>query len=90
MTTNLQNLQDKLMPKNESHVATYGVGMLVGALIGIVAAYLYARAVDESRIDGDEIKPLQVGQLIALALAVLGLVRQIAEMGRPVVKKARR
>ncbi|MDX2140048.1 MAG: hypothetical protein SF123_18320 [Chloroflexota bacterium] len=86
----MTNLQDKLMPKNESHVATYGIGMLVGALVGIAAAWMYARAVDEARIDGAEIKPMQVGQIIAIGLALLGVVRQIAEMGRPTVKKSRR
>jgi ABC-type proline/glycine betaine transport system permease subunit len=87
MTT---NLQDKLMPKNESHVATYGIGMLVGALVGIATAWMYARATDEARNEGTEIKPMQVGQMIAIGLALLGVVRQIAEMGRPTMKKARR
>ena len=63
---------------------------LAGALVGTVAAYLYAKAVDEERGSGGEVQPLQVGQLIAIGLAVLGIVRQITEMGRPSGGKRRR
>ena len=66
---------------------TLVIGVVAGAIFGLIAAVLYSRASEEERRSGGEIQPLQVGQIIALALASLGLIRQITEMGRP--RKAR-
>jgi hypothetical protein len=83
MTTNLE--------KSESKTATYVLGAIAGAFVGIVASYLYQRAVDEERTTtGGEVQKLQVGQLITIGLALLGIVRQITEMGRPSASKRRR
>lgn len=83
MTTNLQNI-------TESKAQTYALGALAGALVGMTAAYLYSRAVEEERGSGGQVQPLQVGQLITIGLAVLGIVRQITEMGRPSSGRKRR
>lgn len=83
MTTQLQNV-------TEGKAQTYALGALAGALVGMVAAYLYSRAVEEERGSGGEVQPLQVGQLLAIGLALLGIVRQITEMGRPSGGKKRR
>lgn len=83
MTTNLQS-------GNESKAQTYALGAMVGAMVGMVAAYLYSRAVEEERGSGGEVQPLQVGQLITIGLALLGIVRQITEMGRPTSGRKRR
>ncbi len=83
MTTNLQS-------GTENKAQTYALGAMVGALLGMVAAYLYARAAEEERLGGGDVRPLQVGQIITIGLAVLGIVRQITEMGRPSAGKKRR
>jgi drug/metabolite transporter (DMT)-like permease len=68
---------------------TYIWGVLLGAAAGLVAAVLYARATEEERRSGGEPQALQTGQIITLGLALLGIVRQVAEMGHPPAKKRR-
>lgn len=67
---------------------TYTIGTLVGALLGLVSAYLYSRAAEENVDDTGQGRParLQTGQMLALSLAALGLIRQVAEMGKPAKK----
>lgn len=62
----------------------YVNGVIVGGLIGLLGAYLYARAAEEEagRNGGTPTK-LQTGQIISLALAILSLIRQITEAGKP-------
>jgi hypothetical protein len=52
----------------------YVVGGLVGAIVGIGAAYLYVNAA-EAQEDTPDLKP---GEAVGIGLAVLGLLRQIA------------
>ena len=81
----------ELKISTDTKTQTYALGTIAGAVLGLLASYLYARATEEERLAGNEIQPLQVGQLLALGLAVLGIIRQISEMGRPSVgRKARR
>lgn len=62
----------------------YVIGVVGGALFGLIAALLYSRAAEEdtARAGG---KPQQIPTttLLGLLLSALGLVRQIAEAGRP-------
>jgi hypothetical protein len=77
--------------KADTKTQTYFLGTVAGAALGLLASYLYSRANEEERLAGNEVQPLQVGQLLALWLAVLGIIRQISEMGRPSVgRKGRR
>ncbi len=72
-----QALQDR-----KTRIIVIGAGL--GALLGLISSYLYARAAEENS-DG-EAGPgssISTGQLLAVLLAVLGLVRQIAELGKP-------
>ncbi len=57
----------------------YVVGGLVGAIVGIGAAYLYVNAA-ESQEDAPDLKP---GEAVGIGLAVLGLLRQIAGLRAP-------
>lgn len=58
-------------------------GSLVGLTFGLVAAYLYNRAAKEdAERNGGQPAPVQTMQLISLTLAALGLIRQIAELGK--------
>jgi hypothetical protein len=60
---------------------TYVMGVGLGALVGMMSAYLFVRSAEENPESGRP-EPIQTGTLISLLLAVLALVRQIAESGR--------
>ena len=64
----------------------YLIGTITGTLFGFVAAYLYARAAEEN-VNRSGKPRLQTGEAITLGLALLSLVRQISEMGKPPDKK---
>lgn len=66
----------------------YAMGAVAGALFGLVTSYLYARAAEEDA-HGDKAQPRSpsTGELVTLALAGLGLVRQISELGKPPKKR---
>lgn len=58
------------------------VGGIVGLIAGVLAAYLYARAAQEEISRNGEAPRIQTMQLIGLLLAGMGLLRQIAELGK--------
>jgi hypothetical protein len=51
-------------------------GGAIGALLGLVAAYLYMNATDED----EEPAGLSPTEMVAIGLAVLGVLRQIAAL----------
>ena len=77
----------ELSTKNQSpnwKPQTYTMGAIVGAILGFMAAYLYSRAAEEdAQRSGGKPKPIGTGEMITLGLAALGLIRQIAELGKP-------
>lgn len=59
-------------------------GAALGALLGLISSYLYTRAAEENgNVEAGAPGSVSTGQLLALLLAILGLVRQIAELGKP-------
>jgi len=69
---------------NNWKTSAYVIGALIGAALGFLSAYLYAQAADEEVArTGGEAPKLSTGQMIALGLTILGLIRQISEAGRP-------
>ncbi len=70
------------MQERKTRVILMGAGL--GALLGIISSYLYTRAAEEHS-DGqvEASASVSTGQLLAVLLAVLGLIRQIAELGKP-------
>ena len=59
-----------------------GVGM--GAICGLIASYLYSRAAEEhDDSDTGAVRSISTGQWLAVLLAVLGVIRQVAELGKP-------
>lgn len=69
----------------------YLLGAAAGLLFGLVSAYLYNRAAHDNGPMPDGRNRVQTGEVIGLGLAMLGVVRQITEMGRgPEPKKGRR
>lgn len=61
---------------------TYVVGLGLGAALGLLSAYLFAREVEDNADADDEGPAIAPATLLSLALSVLALVRQIAESGR--------
>ncbi|MCY3574862.1 MAG: hypothetical protein OXG92_03305 [Chloroflexi bacterium] len=63
-------------------------GLGLGALVGLLSSYLYARAAEEN-VDAENgmAASISTGQALAVALAVLGVVRQIAALGKPDKKR---
>ena len=55
----------------------------LGALIGLLSSYLYTRAADEQGEGEAGGASLSAGQVLAVLVAIIGLVRQIAELGKP-------
>jgi hypothetical protein len=53
-------------------------GGIVGALLGLGAGFLYVRVAEES---GGP-KKVSTGEAVKLAIAALGVVRQVSQLGR--------
>lgn len=73
---------DQALLERKARIILVGAGL--GALLGLISSYLYAKAAEEN--DDGEAGPggsISTGQLLAVLLAMLGLVRQIAELGKP-------
>lgn len=71
-----QSLQDR-----KARIILMGAGL--GALFGLLTSYLYARAAEENdNAEAGTANSVSTGQLLAVLLAVLGLARQIAELGK--------
>ncbi|GIL09054.1 MAG: hypothetical protein BroJett033_5650 [Chloroflexota bacterium] len=83
----MNKLQNELNPPEAADnwkAKTYGIGAVGGALFGLLASYLYARAADEgAHRNAGKPPAIPTVTLIAVLLSGLGLIRQIAEAGRP-------
>lgn len=72
--------QDRLERKTRVLV----LGISLGAVVGLISSYLYTRAAEEyDSSDSATQRTVSTGQLLAILLAILGLVRQVAELGKP-------
>lgn len=68
--------------EREARIFIMSAGL--GALIGLISSYLYTRAAEEHGDSDDGYRtPLSAGQVLAVLVAVIGLVKQIAELGKP-------
>ena len=58
-------------------------GAALGAMLGFLSSYLYTRAAEENgNAEAGAPGSVSTGQMLAVLLAILGLVRQIAELGK--------
>lgn len=74
------NEEDRL--ERKTRVLILGIGF--GAIVGLVSSYLYTRAAEETdSSDSAAPRTVSTGQLLAILLAILGVVRQVAELGKP-------
>ncbi len=68
------------MSESNGNGQTYLIGAAVGLVLGLLAAYLFLRAAGEN--PGGPRRQIPTMDLLKLVLAVLGLIRQIAEAGK--------
>ena len=60
------------------------LGVVAGALCGLLGGYLYSRAAEEhDEADGGAPGAISPGQLLGVFLAILGVIRQVGELGKP-------
>lgn len=59
------------------------IGTVSGAVVGLLATYLYTRAAEEgARASGTgKARKVTTGEFLSLGLAALALIRQITELG---------
>ena len=71
---------------------TYLLGVIAGTVVGLAAAYFYNRSAEDDTIKNGLARPnrVQTGDLLGLALALLAIFRQVAELGRTPEDKRRR
>lgn len=70
------------LEERKNRILITGVG--VGALFGLISSYLYTRAAQENgNEDAGKADSISTGQLLTILLAILGLIRQISELGKP-------
>jgi len=68
--------------KKSTDPRPYWFGALGGLFSGLVGAYLFNRAAQEATKDGD-IKPIETAQMFGLLMAIITVLRQVAELARP-------
>jgi hypothetical protein len=84
MLTNSKKQEELESARTQWKAQVYAVGAAGGIIFGMLASYLFTRAAGENMEREDWApEPIPTGQLIALALAALAMVRQIAELGSP-------
>jgi len=81
---NVTNIEKAVANKKSQ---SYVYGVMIGLLVGVLSAYLYNRAAEEQAAQTGERPSISTGQILALTLAGLGLVRQITQLGATPNKK---
>lgn len=62
-------------------------GSVLGALLGAAAGYLFSRGLEMPRPEQDKgfsLRSIPPGQLVAVFIAIMGVLRGIAELGEEV------
>jgi len=60
------------------------IGAVLGAVVGAVGGLLYSRGVEEAALRQGEFsaRPLPSGEIVRLAIAIMGVLRGVAELGQ--------
>lgn len=70
---------------------SYIVGAAAGLLMGLLSAYMYNRSAGDYGGVPEGKNRVETGEVLGLGLALLAIIRQVAEMGRgPEPKKGRK
>ena len=87
----MSNLLPSNPKTNTSPNQVYLIGAAAGLLFGLLSAYIFNRAASDYGPMPDGRNRVQTGEVLGLGLAMLGIIRQVAEMGRgPTPKKGRK
>lgn len=81
--------QNSPAPNNDNQAwksRMYLMGTVIGAAMGFLSAYMFAREAEQNSENG-EMPDIPPSTLLALALSVLGLMRQISDTGKKSGKK---
>ena len=70
--------QNRPRPKLNWKTQTYVIGVLFGAVMGFLSAYLFAQEA-EDEIEDEQRPKIPPTRILTLATAAMSLVRQIAE-----------
>ncbi len=82
MTETQNELETQTMEAGKARIIAIGVGL--GAMVGLISSYLYARAAEESeKSEAGAARSVSASQLLGVLLTTLGLIRQIADLGKP-------
>ena len=77
--SDIQLKNDMVIEPSEPYyrIRVLAVGAMLGALVGLLSAYLYLQNLEE-----DETPSVTAGQGVRISVLLLGLVRNIADMSR--------
>ena len=79
-STDSGQTQDNLQERKARIIAA---GAALGAVLGLLSSYLYTRAAEENgNPEAGAPGSVSTGQALAVLLTILGLLRQIAELGK--------
>ena len=62
-------------------------GSILGALLGAAGGYLFSRGLDMPRPEEEEgfsLRSIPPGQMVAILIAIMGVLRGIAELGEEI------
>lgn len=74
MTSELETVKN-----NDNGAQVYIVGAVAGITLGLVSAYFFMRV--NSEIDSDKPRQIKTMDLLSLAVALIGIVRQVTNLG---------
>ena len=72
------------MSNNNWKTLVYLIGAIAGIATGLMAARMYTQSVESNRLPAESGKPpakLEVVDVLKLGIAIMGLVRQISDLG---------
>ena len=87
----MNNLLPSQNKPSSLRTQSYIVGAAAGLLLGLLSAYMFNRSASDYGSTPNGENRVQSGELLGLGLALLAILRQVAEMGRgPEPKKGRK
>jgi hypothetical protein len=80
-------IQQKNPDNDNWKLVAYLIGIMGGAVLGALAARLYTQAVASSELDHGKRPEISTMAILGLSVSLIGIVRQIVELGTEKKKK---